>query len=337
MSEEAAPRCRACAGVLPAGRLDCPQCHALVHAEALARLAGEAAAAESRGDAPAARVAWREALTLLPADTVQAQRIRARLDATTDAVTDATTDAPPARASNAGRAAGALGVAGVLLLKLKSVLFALFANAKLLLLGLTKIPTLLSMGLWASLISGRDGWGLGLGVLASIYVHEIGHVAALRRLGIPATAPMFIPGFGAVVRLGAYPMTPREDAAVGLAGPRWGLGAAIAAGVYGALAASPTARAVAGLGAAINLFNLVPVWQLDGARGARPLSRSQRRSLAALALVGALLAASWMSAAVGVVMAARAPTPEGTAGDAPTFRRFAALIVGLDLVILLTR
>src|SRR6266581_3932628 len=41
---------------------------------------------------------------------------------------------------------------------------------------------------------------------------------------------MFIPGVGAVVRLKQYPADRREDARVGLAGPIWGLGAAVVVG-----------------------------------------------------------------------------------------------------------
>src|SRR2546430_4861243 len=70
------------------------------------------------------------------------------------------------------------------------------------------------------------GWKFALGVVLSIYVHEMGHVQALQRYGIKATAPMFIPGVGAVVRLKQYPADRREDARVGLAGPLWGRPAA---------------------------------------------------------------------------------------------------------------
>ncbi len=54
----------------------------------------------------------------------------------------------------------------------------------------------------------------------------MGHVAALHRYGIPASAPTFIPGLGALVRLKQHPASPKEDARVGLAGPIWGLAAA---------------------------------------------------------------------------------------------------------------
>ena len=122
---------------------------------------------------------------------------------------------------------------------------------------------LLSMGVYWT----AWGWRFALGLVLSIYIHEMGHVAALQRYGIKATAPMFIPGFGAMVRLNQYPANPAEDARVGLAGPLWGLGAAVFAYAVFLATAIPFWAAIARTGALINLFNLLPIWQLDGGRG----------------------------------------------------------------------
>src|SRR5439155_26028416 len=110
-----------------------------------------------------------------------------------------------------------------------------------------------------------------------------GHVSALRRYGIAATAPMFIPGFGALVRLKQYPASPAEDARVGLAGPLWGTLASVAFFATGLATHWPSLIAIARVGAWLNLFNLIPIWQLDGGRGFNALSRAQR------ALCGTLL------------------------------------------------
>ena len=119
------------------------------------------------------------------------------------------------------------------------------------------------------------GW-FALGFVLSIYIHEMGHVAALLRYGVPATAPLFIPGLGAVIRLRQSFINPREDARVGLAGPIWGCAAALAcAGVY-AVTDYPLWGALARVGAWINLFNLTPIWQLDGSRAFHSLTRPQR-------------------------------------------------------------
>jgi len=86
---------------------------------------------------------------------------------------------------------------------------------------------------WHAVLELRNmfGWPLALGLVLSIYIHEMGHVVALMRYGVKATAPMFIPGVGAIIRLQQSLGDPRQDARCGLAGPLWGLGAAL--GSYG--------------------------------------------------------------------------------------------------------
>lgn len=172
---------------------------------------------------------------------------------------------------------GSVAVAGGLLLwKFKFLLVLAATKGKLLLLGLTKATTLFSMALSLGLYWSVWGWRFAAGLVAAIYVHEIGHVAALRRLGIAAGAPMFIPGLGAAVRMKQYPASAREDARVGLAGPLWGLGAVAVAYAAHAITGWASLAAIARVGAWINLFNLLPVWQLDGSRGFRALARSGR-------------------------------------------------------------
>lgn len=266
------PYCTECGVALPEAALSCPSCHALVHAERLASLSAQAQAASAAGDLAGARNAWEQALMLLPPDTVQYASVRRKIAELAPHLA-----APAQKPGHPTRnRMGALGAAGAMLWKFKTFALLALTKGKLLLLGLTKLSTLasmlLSMGLYWSLF----GWKFAAGFVLSIYVHEMGHVAALARFGIPATAPMFIPGFGAIVRMKAYPASPSEDARVGLAGPIWGLGAALAAlGVFLATR-SRLWGAIAQTGAWINLFNLIPVWQLDGGRGFRALTRHQR-------------------------------------------------------------
>src|SRR5688572_22987182 len=119
----------------------------------------------------------------------------------------------------------------------------------------------------------------------------MGHVAMLRHYGIPATAPMFLPGVGAVIRSRFYPKDIIPQARVGLAGPIWGLAAALVCYVVYVLTGFPAWGALAEIGAWINLFNLTPVWQLDGAHGFKALSR-QQRWMAVAAIAGALVISS---------------------------------------------
>ena len=122
---------------------------------------------------------------------------------------------------------GVLGTLALAAWKFKFLAFVVLGKAKLLLLGLTKASTFLSMFAMVGVYWTRFGFWFALGLVLSIYVHEMGHVAALARYGVPASAPLFIPGLGAVIRLKQDFTDPRQDARVGLAGPIWGLGAAV--------------------------------------------------------------------------------------------------------------
>jgi Zn-dependent protease len=139
---------------------------------------------------------------------------------------------------------------------------------------------------------------------------------------------MFVPGLGAFVRLKQYPSDAHEEARTGLAGPLWGLGAALACFALGKLAGWPTALSVASLGATINLFNLVPVWQLDGARGLKALARGERVVLGFAGLLVGALCGQWMPAVVGGVALARAlPQQPTQVSDRRVLALFVALLI----------
>jgi Zn-dependent protease len=323
--------CTGCGADLPSGILACPSCRSLVHRDELSRLAAAAKEAEKNGDLSAALTAWRQASVLLPPGTEQLAVIEARMGELRKAIdgrgaTPAGVGKPGGRT---GKAAAGLGAVGVAMLKAKSLLLLLAGNAKLLLLGLFKLPTLLSMLLYARWMSGA-GLGMGLGIVACIYVHEVGHVAALRRYGIEATAPMFVPGFGAFVRLKQYPADAHEDARVGLAGPVWGLFAGVCAAVFGLLAGNHVATSVASWSASINLFNLIAFWQLDGARGLKALSKTERLIVAGIGCAAALALHQWMPLVVGVFALGGAFRKDAhPTGDRRMLALFAFLIVAL--------
>jgi Zn-dependent protease len=278
--------CGGCGTELAGALLRCPSCGRLAHADALTRLAADAEGHERAGRREEALALWREALELLPADAPQSASIRQRVGSlATSADGGLASEPAPEFARRFGPVLGGLLL---VLWKAKFLLVLVLTKAKFLLLGLTKMGTLLSMLAAAGVYWTLWGWKFALGVVGSIYVHEMGHVAALRRYGIKASAPMFLPGIGAVIRLRQHPATAGEDARVGLAGPLWGLGAALAAcGIYLATRA-PIWAAIAHFGAWVNLFNLLPFWQLDGGRGFRALTRRQRW------LAAGALAAIWL-------------------------------------------
>src|SRR6058998_1998544 len=331
-AERAPVVCPTCRTQIAPALLACPSCHRLVHAEELTRAAADAGRAERAGEVPAALAQWRRVLELLPRDTAQYQTVSARVADLSRAAEEAPTKHG---GTGWGKGAAGLGTLGVVLMKFKFLLIFIVTKAKLLLFGLTKASTFFSMLLSAGVYWTVWGWKFALGVVLSIYVHEMGHVQALQRFGIKATAPMFIPGFGALVRLKQYPADAREDARVGLAGPLWGLGAALAAyAVYRATGVGVWG-AIAHMGALVNLFNLVPVWQLDGARGFRALTRPQR--WIAVALIAVLWSVTSEGLLVLLGIAAAATAGFAHAADEPDHTALAQYALLVAVLALMTR
>jgi len=215
-------------------------------------------------------------------------------------------------------------------------LFFLLTKGKLLALGLTKAGTLLSMLAAFGVYWTAWGWFFALGLVVSIYIHEMGHVAALRRYGLEASAPMFLPGVGALVRLKQRPADRIEDARVGLAGPLWGLGAALACAAVYAFTSDPAWGAIARTGAWINLFNLLPLGPLDGGRGFEALSPPQRMAAAFTMGAAWTVTRDGLLILLGVAAMARAlfgKAPD--AGDTRSAAEMCGLVAALSALTLI--
>jgi Zn-dependent protease len=316
--------CSNCGGEVAPNFLACPSCHSLVHSARLNALAEQAAAAAARQDATVELEAWRSALLLLPAGSRQREAIRQKVDQLSRDVT-AGGGGGWKRLSAGG---GALTGAALVLWKLKTVLLIVLTKGKFLLLGLGKGSTLLSMLPAFGLYWAAFGWRFAAGLIVSIYVHEMGHVFALHRYGIAASAPMFIPGVGAVVRSHHHPVNASEDARIGLAGPIWGLGAALASLAAFAGTGADILGAIARVGAWINLFNLLPVWQLDGARALRPTNAVQRWVVVAAVAGTFMVTREGLLVLIGAVAAYMAfRSSEPGEGDWGATAWYASLIV----------
>lgn len=116
------------------------------------------------------------------------------------------------------------------------------------------------------------GWEFAVGFVLLLLIHEYGHVLQLRREGVRATKPLFIPFLGAVIGMREMPKNAVAEAKVGLAGPAAGTAASLVVlGIYGATGAEFW-RALAYTGFVLQLFNLAPVLPLDGGRAMAALS-----------------------------------------------------------------
>ncbi len=180
--------------------------------------------------------------------------------------------APPSQPAPAGGAnprranprAGGRGVRATL-----AGLLALVAKFKTLLLLLPKLKLLATAGTMLVSVAAYSfvfGWPFAAGFVLLLLIHEMGHVIQLRREGVRASTPMFIPFLGAVISARTLGRNALAEARVGLAGPILGsIGAATCIVVW-QLTGSDIWRALAFTGFFLNLFNLLPVVPLDGGR-----------------------------------------------------------------------
>ena len=157
-----------------------------------------------------------------------------------------------------------------------SALLAVWAVVKYGLVFLFKIPAfatffsaLLSVGVYSQLLG---GWSIAIALVVMIFVHEMGHVIEIRRQGMAATAPIFIPLVGAAIFQREHPTTAVKQAQIGIAGPIAGTLGATVAFMFYVSTQNPVFLLTALVGFGLNLLNMIPVWQLDGAWILAPVS-----------------------------------------------------------------
>jgi Zn-dependent protease len=267
--------CPRCSQELAPGGLVCEKCQALVNSAQLEKLSAEAKALEAKGDFQQAREQWLMGLRLLPPNSRQADWILTHARELESKAAHMQ-PAPPSENKWAKRL-GPLGPVAILLAKGKTLLFAIF-----------KLKFLFSIFAFAGVYWAAFGWKFGLGFTALILLHEMGHYIDIRRRGLPAEMPVFLPGLGAYVRWQALGVSLETRAAVSLSGPLAGLITAIVCAALWQQTGNPLWAGLARAGAILNLLNLAPVWVLDGGQAVVALDKMQR-----VVLLVACLACWW--------------------------------------------
>lgn len=159
-----------------------------------------------------------------------------------------------------------------------ALLLGLLAKGKGLLLMLKALPfakLLLTGGSMAAsvlLYAINGGFAFALGLVLMIFVHEMGHGIAMKRAGIAAGWPVFVPFFGAMIAMKGRPTHPAVEAEIAYAGPLAGTAAALFCAAIGLAQHSRLFLSLAYTGFFLNLFNLTPWGFLDGGRIAGMLS-----------------------------------------------------------------
>lgn len=250
--------------------LACGHCRALVHGEELNRLAAQAKQLEAQGRLHEARELWVQARLLLPPLSKQADWIKQHVAELERAAAEAGIPEPENKWVNR---LGPVGPVAILLAKGKA-LFALVFKLKFL------VSFAAFLGVYWSLYGPK--FGVGFAVL--ILIHELGHLIDVKRRGLPAEMPVFLPGLGAYVRWQALGVSLETRAAIALAGPLAGLLASFGCLLIWQYGLDPIWGALGRASAWLNILNLIPVWMLDGGQAAAALSKAERMVLLTAAL-----------------------------------------------------
>jgi Zn-dependent protease len=327
---------------LPYDAQICPHCQALVHGLRLDQLAQDARALENRGLLRQAGELWTTTLSLLPADSKQAEWVHTRLEALAQAeqakangdpnpqiLDPAVAKQPKAPPPSWVKKLGPFGPVALFLLKAKSAFFLLF-----------KLKFLFSFALYVALYVTLFGWRFGLGFCVCILIHEMGHYIDVRRRGLPAEMPIFLPGFGAYVRWSALGVTRRQIAQIAIAGPLAGWIASAACFLLYTQTQDPIWSALARTGAWLNILNLIPVWFFDGGLAAKSFGAGARAAVLILCVTiwfvtgeGVLLIVA-LGAAWALFVAIRNRDESlPAASDWSSFFYYAAVLMALAVVI----
>lgn len=139
---------------------------------------------------------------------------------------------------------------------------------------LAKYKTLVSMLIALAAYATMFTWKLALAMIYLIFVHELGHMLAARRKGIPFHPAVFIPFLGAVVVLKKFPKDAETSAYISIAGPLFGLISTVPPLLLYMWTEKPFWLVVVYACAFINLINLLPMHPFDGGKVAAVFSKN---------------------------------------------------------------
>jgi Zn-dependent protease len=323
--------CPSCSHWLPEGTLACPDCQTLAYGQHLSELAHSATQLEQEQKWVEARERWKSALQWLPGETRQAASIQQHVTAI-----DQRLKAQEDTTAKWKKRLGPFAPIALFVIKFKSYVFLLF-----------KLKFLFSLFAFFGVYWALAGWKFAVGFTACLFIHEMGHYITARRMGLKAELPIFLPGFGAYVRWYNAGVSLEQLSKIALAGPIYGLVAALGCYALALQMRSLPLMIIANVGAWINLLNLTPVFGLDGSQATYALSRMQRGLIAGTCVIFFLLTYTgdigsegnhWLFLIVAAGMVWRLFT-----NDAPkepntkTFGYFQALVIALGLLLVKTQ
>jgi Zn-dependent protease len=143
-------------------------------------------------------------------------------------------------------------------------------------------------------------WQFALLIMIALFVHESGHLWAMKRYGMKTKGIYFIPLLGgAAVADDEFPSRAAESY-IALMGPAWGLLLTVPTALLYFVTENPIFAAAAGWMAMVNLFNLLPISPLDGGRVFKSIAFSLRSVVGLIFLILGLIIASILAVKYGM-------------------------------------
>ena len=143
------------------------------------------------------------------------------------------------------------------------------------------------------------GWEMIGGLVIAIFLHEMGHVIAMRAFGYKNVRMLFLPFLGALTAGEPRELDATRNALIALAGPAFGLMTVVATIVVGGfLGSAAWLVEFAWVALFLNAFNLIPFVPLDGGQLANDTLFSRYPVLELSFRVVAIIGLVWLTFAM---------------------------------------
>lgn len=123
---------------------------------------------------------------------------------------------------------------------------------------------IVSVVAFAALSRWQNDWSWTAVLIAVLFVHELGHLVAMRVCGYRNTKILFIPLFGAAASGINFNVPGWKRVVVALAGPIPGMMIGFAVGIAGLVLNQPYLVRFGEVSCFLNAFNLIPIMPFDG-------------------------------------------------------------------------
>lgn len=143
-------------------------------------------------------------------------------------------------------------------------------------------------------------WEFAAMIMLVLFVHESGHIWAMKRCGVKTKGIYFLPFVGgAAVADEEFPSRGAE-VFIAIMGPIWGLALALLTGLVYVATENPLFAAATSWMAMVNLFNLLPINPLDGGRIMKSIAYSVQSRVGLVFLIVGILASGFLAFKVGL-------------------------------------